>query len=464
MNNSGKKVANVFALILDLIRQNKKLVFIVGGGLLTIILIVIGISRSDPVEMVKEFEKAIVMGDVKKVESLVSSGDSDLNVDQKRLKQFIDYAQKNQDYFSAQIWVLEAQTAYHTESDDILYYSIDGTTTKELLEAGDFYIKKGSFLFFDTYSIAVRPKYLNLTTNEADALLYVDGEEVFKTTKEKKSYSYGPVMPGIYKISAKKKFDFASVTAKDEVNLFHESKKNIPVDLELVGETVEVVSDVKGTTIFANGKRVGLVEELETFGPLTKDGSIKIHGEAKFPWGVSKSEASFVYEYDDEIEVTPNPTTDEKVRNKITTLINTYAKERSKSLAAKDAKGVTTLTGKEKESLFSEIEKFKEDEGVYKGKPIKTKIDYGEVKLKQDEDSGSYYMTVPVEFHFNEKKHTRWSFGNRSGPPEDKVFQCTVHVVYNYESSKWLINHMEYHYYINHFDMDGADVVESNLE
>ncbi len=272
-------------------------------------------------------------------------------------------------------------------------------------------------------------------------------------------------MPGIYEATAEKEFEFANLKAKDEVNLFHSSGIDmiVAVDLELVGESVEVYSKVKGTTVFANGKKVGLVEEVEKLEPITKDGKIKIHGEAKLPWGVSKSEPSYVYEDDEIIDITPNPTSDEKVKKEITTLINTYAKERSKAYATKDTSGVTTLTGKEKESFIDEIKRFKRNEGYYKGKPIKTKIDYGGAEFNQDEDSGDYYIAVPVELHYNQKKYSRWCFCDRNGPPEDVKYRYTMHVIYDSESSKWLITNMEELYFNNH-DMRGVDVVESNLE
>ncbi len=181
----GDKVTDILAIMIHFVRQNKKVVTIGGIATLGLILILIGTTRSDPVEMVKEFEKTVVMGDTKKLSRLVIPGDKELKIDEKRLQQFVEYAQKDQDYFQEQIWILQAQTAYHTESDEIVYYSMEGMTTKELLEAGDFYIKKGNFLWFDTYEIAARPMYLKLTTNEADVVLQIDGEEVFKTTREK---------------------------------------------------------------------------------------------------------------------------------------------------------------------------------------------------------------------------------------------------------------------------------------
>lgn len=341
-------------------------------------------------------------------------------------------------------------------------YSLRGVTTRELLEIGDFYIKKENFLWFDTYEIAARPLYLNLATNEADAVLYVDGEEVFKTTEKKKSYTYGPVMPGIYEATAEKKFEYANLTVKNEVNLFKQrGKRNIPVNLELVGERVRLNSNFEDTNVYVNGKKVGVVKDLESFGPITKDGSVKIYGEAKFPWGTSKSRVITVEKNVSEVGITPVPTTDKKVRDEITNLINTYAKERSKALSTKDSKVITTLEGSAKNDLISEINRMSHEKDRYEGKAIETKIDYDNASLNKDANTGRFYMQIPVEFHFNEYKYFRWT--NQNAPLRDEIFQRRLHITYFDESKKWLITNVE-KIYFQKYEMDGKGVVKTNLE
>lgn len=252
----GNKVIRVLVMIYTL----QKVKVIIGVALLGLILILLVDIHSNPVEMVQEFEEAVAMGDSKKLSRLISPRHKVVKIDEKRLQQFVEYAQKNPDYFQKQMQILRAQIAYHAESDENAYSAIEGiTTTRELLEAGDFYIKKTNFLLFDYYEIVVRDMYLILTTNEADVVLYVDGEKVFKTTEKEKRFVYGPAISGIYEVTAEKEFEYASLKGKDEVNLFKQkNKNNISVHLELVGETEKLNSNFEDTIVYVSGKKMGV--------------------------------------------------------------------------------------------------------------------------------------------------------------------------------------------------------------
>lgn len=203
-----------------LIKNHRKKLMI-GGGIAGLILLIFLIaSPSDPQELVKEFELAVATGDVDTVESMIDL-DGDLEMDEKRIKQFVDHMQKNEKDYMELTWLLNAQAAHHAESDDVLNYATDGMTVEEMMNAGTYYVKKTEIpLLPDQYSIGVRPYYLQLKTTEPGVKVKVDGEKAFTSKKGTLEKRYGPVMPGIYKVDAKKKFEYADLSTSDEINIF----------------------------------------------------------------------------------------------------------------------------------------------------------------------------------------------------------------------------------------------------
>lgn len=445
-----------------LIKNHRKKLMI-GGGIAGLILLIFLIaSPSDPQELVKEFELAVATGDVDTVESMIDL-DGDLEMDEKRIKQFVDHMQKNEKDYMELTWLLNAQAAHHAESDDVLNYATDGMTVEEMMNAGTYYVKKTEIpLLPDQYSIGVRPYYLQLKTTEPGVKVKVDGEKAFTSKKGTLEKRYGPVMPGIYKVDAKKKFEYADLSTSDEINIFdeHTDKKLVSVDLELIGETIEVESNVGDTLLFVNGKKVGKVEKFEAFGPVSKNGTITLHGEQTFPWGKGKSEKVSVDENTTTVDVTPDPFSEKNVRKQIVQLINNYAKQYVKAHKTQNADVYTTLTDSLKNDEAEEIASDKEFERTYKGKAIGTRIDFGSYEFKKDEETDRYQVEITVEFHKKERTYRSWDDGDE--PLEEKIFQNKVTLLYFEEKKKWLIAGFDYDF--GQSEMEGKEVVKSEFK
>lgn len=429
-----------------LIVKHKKKLIIAGSALVGCLLLILLFTsgQTDPEELVHQFEMAVVTGDIDKVKDLVEPDDG-LELEEKYLQQFVDHAQTEPEYHDTLMWLLNAQAAHYAQSEAVLQYGTDAMTTAELKKAGDYYVKENKrTLLPDTYSIGIRPYYITLETNKPKAKLKVDDEHVFETTKKKQEYRYGPVMPGIYLTQASRKYEYADLSTKDKVTLFGHHSRRVPADLNLHEEAVKIDSSFGHVTLFVNGKKVGKVKDHETFGPLTKDGSIKIHGEANFSWGKAKSSPSAVEEETDTVDVTPDPFSSDKAEKQAIQVVNQYVKERVAAYKKLDASLFTVLDDNAKKSETEAIKSMKEYEKTYLGKALGTRIDFSYTEFNKNDETDRYEVKVPVEFHV--KEVTRGKYFGSDDPMEEEFKEMTLTLTYQEKQKKWLVSEVKDRY------------------
>ncbi|MCS1352549.1 TcaA 3rd/4th domain-containing protein [Mechercharimyces sp. CAU 1602] len=444
------------------ISKNKKVLYPLGGLLAIIVILLIFGSdgHSDPQRMVREFEMALAKGDVETVMDMVVSDDDKIEINREQIQQFVDYTQEHDQFYSGISQILNAQAAYYADSEDIMHFR-NGMTSKELLKAGPYYVKKNEIpILPDSYSIGVRSYHIKLKTNSPEVNLKVAGKEVFKTKEGKLSYTYGPVMPGIYQVSADKKFEYAQLSTENEVILFGDYNKPETSNLNLNGEMVTISSQFTDETFYVNGKKVGKVSEYKEFGPVTKDGSIKIYGEMKCPWGTCKSPTKTIDEDTKDIDITPHPFSDKKSQKPITKLINDYTKQWIEARKTRNANIITTLADDELNDEIKHIDYMKEFERTFKGSAIGTRIDYGTVELTKEGDR--YQVKLLVEFHSKYEEYSKYSHDD-DDPLVEHINKKQVTLTYFDEKKKWLISGFDSSYGYGK-EMNGKMVVKSKFK
>jgi uncharacterized membrane protein YvbJ len=391
-------------------------------------------SQDDPKALIDQFQQAVANGDVNELESLVVSDDVDLN--EKYLQQFINYAQNHADYFQATMQILRWQLAsYNPTADTGMEYGTDAfPSIAELKNMGDFYLRKNEhWLLPDTYEIVVRPYYLNLKTNEPGAVLKVDGKEVLKTTNDKLTYRMGPLMPGVYDISAEKKFPYANLHTEQKMELFGSDNHNVTGDLTLEEFDVGIQSSFPDTQVYINGKPTGkTVAQMNKFGPVSKDGSVKISGWYRFPWGPAQSEAIPVDENTDSVDITPNPFLQKQYQQMLTDVINQFAKQKILAKVKRNTSLMTTATDDVKQNYVVE------DYITYNGQALGTTIDYDQASLTTE--NGLYTVKLPVKFHYKMQETAEYT---GPSPMEEQYDDEEVTLEYHPDTKKWLVANEE---------------------
>lgn len=427
--------------------------------------------------MVDDFETALRQGDIDTLKKLVRPEDKDMKITNDTLQQLVSYTKDESEYLKGHIFLLKTQAAIDekNESAKIQNPLFNEYTEGEIKEnLGDFYLKKGSG-FFSSYKIYARPYYLKVSTNVPAAVIKLKGYDDFKTKEGNLEKTYGPLMPGVYTITGSKKYKYANVTAKKEITLFNDDERKDSVELDLTGKKITVESSVENVDVFLNGESTGekasvykIVnglfgsqkqnEEEKQFGPLSTDGSIKIHGEVKYPWGVSKSDTQTVEEGTESIDVTPEPFATKESRDKVMQTINDFSRQRIQALVQQDASIIQTASDNIVKKFTKDIESAKFIKNYWKGQALGTRIDFGKVTLTLENEQ--YQVKIPVELHNKVKEYNGY---NDDEPLKEEFLELNLTLDYDQQSDNWIISKSEHSYSSGDY-MAGNDVVKSEFK
>ncbi|MGE7686750.1 TcaA 3rd/4th domain-containing protein [Peribacillus simplex] len=428
-------------------------------------------NRPSGEEIVNQFETAVNQGDIDTLEKLVK-GNKEMKLTKKNLEQLISYAKDEPSYLKESVFIMKAQAAIEEKDKDAKLQNpiFKMATEGEILQAGDYYISKEDGLF-SSYQIYARPYSLTVSSDQVGTLIKVNDDELLETKEGNLETTVQNLPPGIYTVTGSKKYEYAEINAKEEINLFEDDTYSESVALELTGEQLAIESDVEDISIFINGKDIGKKatvkedsifgsndEDPELFGPFSTDGSIKVHGEAKLPWGIAKSEPQTIKEDMVSIDVTPKPFADNTNKDQVVQTINDFAKQRIQALVKKDAKIIKTASDNIVKEYAEDIQFAKSNESYWKGEALGTRIDFGNVTLSNENEQ--YQVKLPVEFNSKEKEY----HGFNEGEPLEEESEVTwLILTYNNESKKWIVSEIESNYFDNDV-LKGNQVVKTEFK
>lgn len=453
IQDAGHTLKQISSNTLPFFQRNKKgsIIFISVIGLIALVYI-LGAYLSDPMDKVITFEQAVRTGNIKQLRSLVNSPESNLEVTDKQLQDLVKYSRENKQYLPD---IISAMTMQINDEKN----GIPSTTT-----ISDYYLKPTKIpLFYTQYSIEFRPYFIEVSTNEAGATIKVDNKKVFTTTESQQKFTYGPVMPGNYKVSAEKQAPFALLKEEQQYSIFERLTTTAEVDLKLTGGTLQVESNFEDTAIFINGKPIAkTVKEMPEISPISFNGTIRIHGEQQLPWGKEKSPEIVIEESTSSVDITPQPFTTEATRKPIVDLINNFVKQELQALVKHDANLLTTVDDNLKAAYVNDINDDVKYKYTWKGKAHGTRIDFDHVTLSKDEETGVYKVKIPVEIHSSYKEFNEYE--NANSPIDKTAEPHHFTLSYNEKSKKWLISSTSKQYYTSEGEFSGKNTVKSEFK
>ncbi|PAD69287.1 hypothetical protein CHH83_09075 [Bacillus sp. 7586-K] len=398
-----------------------------------------GETLTDKNRMIESFEKALIDGDQKKVAKLLHSDDPQLTISESSVKGFVSYYKKHPDEVSDLIDNLEEQSKYldnHTyrSSNDLIDFFAEGN-----LDNGVINLKKDgkTALFFDKYTLEVEEVFVTITTNYKDTQLSFDGKEIGKADEDDFQHTYGPYLPGNYKVQATLKTDFVDLKKSENISLVN-SGNEVELDMYLDGEDVTVNLDsfdpsVKAT-LFIDGKDVKINPiETPTFGPVLVDGTMNIQVEATLPWGKVKTAEIPITDR----EVPVNLGQSSELQDAIFNQIATYSTENLVAFTTGSTNKLTTVTDSYKDVIAESIAYSQEMEQYYKGQYLGTIFALDSLNVYFSEDK--WVADVEVLQSYNEGLYYEGVT-----PELEKVeVNRRYSLEYNEKQKKWLINGME---------------------
>lgn len=203
------------------------------------------------------------------------------------------------------------------------------------------------------YFIELKGIYMTLSTNLKDTEIYLKDKLYCRSDRVNYSEKFGPLIPGIYDIKAKVKGPFGEIESSNKFSLI---SKNSKVDIPVDAVNLSVEGNYTDSKVFINGEDTGkTIDQFKNVGPMPSDGSLKIHVEKNFPWGVVKSEEKTV-EHLASLRFDLNPMTDD-LRKSLEASYNEFYKNFFEALSKEDMKLITGCSEKVKKSLYDKYSK-----------------------------------------------------------------------------------------------------------
>lgn len=436
-------------VVLERLKKHPLVASILAVLMMEILIVCIyGFTRPDPETLISQFEQAIKQGDTARLQQLVEPENNGMNVTKDHFQQLVAYGKKNPDYVQHLVFFMHAQAII---AENVGKATKNKTVFQQYSESdimnyGDYYIKKTDGLF-PSYQIYARAHYLTVKANEPDTIIEVAGKKL-STKKDQLEITYGPIMPGTYRVIGTKKLEYGNVTGKNEVNLFDVKGMKATTSLE-IGKKINVVSTQDNVTIYINGQAVDGTalkvqnpaalspeETARTFGPLSIDGTMKIHGEIHYPWGTVKSELQTITDDTTILNLTPNLLVTAEAQDQLTKTINQFAQQSMEALVKQDPSVIQSASDNMKNKYLEQIQFEKRIHVYWKGKALGTKIDFNSVTTNNA--NGMYTIILPVEFRGMENQYG--GNNNNDGQPLQEVRDFSmVTLSYDANSKQWMI-------------------------
>lgn len=245
------------------------------GSLITVIILLFAAYKTleylnRPSELVDSFNKALNEKEIKTLNTYLKKADTDIKIDEKETKKFIDYLYENPDELS------ELKRALKSDAKRLDNKEHLKTNSEQMLNVK----KQGKkWLIFDNYVIQPKAIYLELSADVDNVTVSFEGEPDKKLKETNKQYTIGPFLPYEYTVNAVNKTDYATVEKKETKDPISDlSGKYITFDFEIEGDYVQIYTDYDDATIFINGKDTGVtVEDNDIIQPIEDNGSMRIH-------------------------------------------------------------------------------------------------------------------------------------------------------------------------------------------
>lgn len=289
--------------------------------------------------------------------------------------------------------------------------------------------EKGKFLFlFKAYKIIVEDQYV-VYDYMVDGLTFkLNGEEVEQADIADYENAYGPVIPGIYTLSAHYSSEDNALDLEEEMEL-NNGVNSIHMDIPISKVTVHLngyESSNMSAYVLYNDEQYPLndASESDEIGPVIIDGSQTAEVVVELPWGDVKSEPFSL----DDSDVYANPTysTDENFED-IVEMFTVFGDEYMQGMSENSNEDISVYTDELKEKTAKDFE----SDQQFSGKFISGKVD--EESLSLSESNGELAMHVNAEFTF---ENARYTLGDEVELKE-QVITREFTLVYN---DGWLID------------------------
>jgi len=416
------------------ITKTQKIIAIIGVVIFAALIVIysVGASLTSKDKVVTRFNQAIASKDSSQMAKYIVSSDSKQKVDSKIITGILRYIDKNPSYKNEIKTSIEKQTI-----------KPDPNAKFDFHKNGDLFTlkKQGkTWIFFDKYVFELKPVYIRVRTDYKDTQIFLEDKLIATADKDKYEKEVGPFNPGIYKIKALFKGKHVDLEKNKDIDLMIvksliSTSKNInSVNLSMDAYQVSVSSDYEDAKLFVNGKDTGLlVKDAKDFGPVTKDGSIKMYLQKEFPWGVMKGEeVKIVGDKSMKLKLSG---LNEELQTSMMEKINVFRKACLDAQTARDTSKITNVSVNRKKQLDQLLKLEIDAKLLYAANVIKISYDLDSMKVYQKDNK--FYAEI------NTKESLNFAEYKEGEPvPKGKMIEAISKeiLVYDEASKNWLLD------------------------
>jgi uncharacterized membrane protein YvbJ len=414
----------------------------------------IGASINSKKKVVARMTEAINDADGKKLAKYLVSSDDKLEINEESLKPFVEYLKDKPDVKKALVSLIETQAKFDKKSgkqkvEDLADYQKETDMILGMLSGysnlGDLFTlkKQGkSMIFYDKYVLELNPVYLEINTNRKDSKIYLNDKEVATAKEDDYTAEIGPYVPGEYTIKVSLDGEYVNAEESEKVDLvsnFTRRKKGknvLSTYLNLYVRNISISSNYEEAKLFVNGSDTGLlIKDIDKFGPLPTNGTVKLQAKMDFPWGTVASEEVAVESswVDLDLEVL-----DDKMKDDVIELITAYLKSVNEAFSTLDSSKFANITEKRKEDRNKSIQDLIDENNRVVGGIKKILVDLSSFKISKKDDVYEMRLTVRT---FNDS--VKYKEGET--PPETKLdeYYTFYYLVYDEDGKTWLIDNTD---------------------
>ncbi|AXF55251.1 zinc ribbon domain-containing protein [Salicibibacter kimchii] len=408
--------------------KKQKLTLLVSAGVFVVAFITYQITTNifDQHRAVDQFEEALIEGNTEQLAATITSGDPGMEIEQDDLQGLVQYMEGNASFLNEEMTSLRQQAELmDDETEEVVANPVDHSLFQLKPEGKNWFI-------FDAYSFEVPSFYVNITTNEADTVIYLDEEEIAIADEEDFSREVGPFAPGQYTLTAELDHDYVTLEREEELDLIAPPQDSIQVDLTLNGEYIYLDSNEPEAEVYVNGDALDrTVEQLDSeLGPVVTDGSMTVHAEHEYPWGTVSSEEEEITGTNMFLEI---PAATDELMDQVMDTVNEYVPENDGDIwngelesivYDLDTFSVENIEG-QYTATFEAVVHYDDDEESFSGGENHQK--FSVVYDTEDEDwlMDDYYST-PAPFNYAPTNTEEFTGTSESGEDGEDSSETTI--------------------------------------
>lgn len=360
---------------------------IVTSLLLGVFIYKVGESLTSREKVVSKFSQAIASKDSAELAKYIVSSDPKLKIDAKNIEPFLSYLDKNPSYRNEIVKSIDSQS-----TNMAFLNKLNGKPYLFTLK------KQGkTWVLYDKYVFELKPVYIKVFTNYKDTKIFLDNNLVCTADKSDFTKEVGPYLPGLYKMRAFLEGDYVKLEETVDVDLVSNIDSSNPNQniinqkLYLNGYEVSVNSDYEDAKLFSNGKDTGLaIVDAKKFGPISKDGSVRLYAQKDFPWGTIKSE-EVAADGSSNIYLKLN-IVNENVKNILMETVNSHNNNSVDAFKNRDISKLVNVSESMKMSINDEIQRAITDKKMFDCGLVKAIFDLDSFNIYQRDNK--YYAEV----------------------------------------------------------------------